>query len=283
MPPNAGETLEQIADRAGLAVGRLVGRRGEIGEAEAELLVLGADAELLRRLAAGRDIVGQLLHRRDRRRVGVSGIGHVAPRRGGFAFMVLAAVHPLQQCQPGDAGGLGPQDARAERYRRLQRDARAARQAPPARSRLPDRPAVPRAPCGRRTGAAACAAFDRGEQAPVAAASRTAVPRAAAADAGRARSGARTARRPRWRWRAGDPRFIRCALPRSVSTGSSAATPSSVAFCTTRSVASRFSSANTSHRSGSGACGAAVRSRRAEWRGRAGQSRCGRRIRRRGR
>ena len=37
-------------------------------------------------------------------------------------------------------------------------------------------------------------------------------------------------------------------------TGSSAATPSSVAFCTTRSVASRFSSANASHRSGSWAC-----------------------------
>ncbi len=38
--------------------------------------------------------------------------------------------------------------------------------------------------------------------------------------------------------------------------GQQAATPSSVAFCTTRSVASRFSSANTSQRSGSGAWGA---------------------------
>ena len=56
----SAQTLEQVADRAGLAVGRLVGRGSKIGEAEAEFLVLGADAELLRRLAAGGDVVGQL-------------------------------------------------------------------------------------------------------------------------------------------------------------------------------------------------------------------------------
>ena len=108
------QPLEQAADRAGLAVRRFVRRRRQIGEAEAELLMLGADAELLRRLAAGGDVVGELLERRDRRRIGVSGIGHVAPRRNGLNWMVLGATHPLQQGQPGDAGGLRPEDARAE-------------------------------------------------------------------------------------------------------------------------------------------------------------------------
>ena len=63
--------------------------------------------------------------------------------------------------------------------------------------------------------------------------------------------------------------FTRCALLRSVMTGSSAATPSSVAFCTTRSVASRFSSANTSQRSGSARLRRAAAARHASWRGRA--------------
>ena len=52
------------------------------------------------RLAANRDIVGQLLQRRDRRRVGVSGIGHAAPRRDGLRFMVLAAVHACNKASP---------------------------------------------------------------------------------------------------------------------------------------------------------------------------------------
>ena len=43
---------------------RLVGRRRKIGAAEAEFLVLGADAELLARLAAVGDVVGELLDRR---------------------------------------------------------------------------------------------------------------------------------------------------------------------------------------------------------------------------
>ena len=85
VPPKRSQAGQQVADGARLAVGRFVGRGGEIGEAEAEFLVLGADTELLRRLAAGGDVIGQWLERRDRGRVGVSGIGHVAPRRVGFS------------------------------------------------------------------------------------------------------------------------------------------------------------------------------------------------------
>src|SRR5207244_3927587 len=80
------------------------------------LLMFGADAEPLPRLAAGSDMVSQLLDRRDRGRIGVSGVGHVVPRRGGLSFMVLAAIRRLQQREPNDAGGLGPQNARAQRY-----------------------------------------------------------------------------------------------------------------------------------------------------------------------
>ena len=40
------------------------------------------------------------------------------PDVSGFRTSVLAAPRGLQQCQPGDAGGLGPQDARTEAHRR---------------------------------------------------------------------------------------------------------------------------------------------------------------------
>ena len=75
----------------------------------------------------------------------------------------------------------------------------------------------------------------------------------------------------------GEPiRVDPCVLPRSVRTGSSAATPSSVAFCTTRSVASRFSSANASQRSRSGYLRPAVRCSTSKAGGVAPQrSRCG--------
>ena len=74
------------AGRGSSRAGRRPDRRAarQVGVAEAEFLMLGADAELFRRLAAGGDMIGQLPERRDRGRVGVSGIGHVAPRRGGF-------------------------------------------------------------------------------------------------------------------------------------------------------------------------------------------------------
>ncbi len=71
--------FQQAADRSGLAVGRLIWRCLQVSQAETELLMLGTEAELLRRLAASRKIIRQLFERRDRCRVGISGIGHVAP------------------------------------------------------------------------------------------------------------------------------------------------------------------------------------------------------------
>ena len=247
------KALEQAADRAGLAVGRFVGRGGEIGESEAEFLVLGADAEPLRRLAADRDVVGQLLQRGDRRRVRRLRDWTCCSQAWRVAFH-------------GTSGSPPPATTPARRYRRsrpagcvdqampaLQRDATAARQVPPARSRLRDRPA---ARAGRRAGAMRGAVL----RSMAANRRRSGGQSDSRAASGRGACSSGTVRRSHCSaasiaMAVSRSAFIRCVLPRSVRTGSSAATPSSVAFCTTRSVASRFSSANASQRSGSGCLG----------------------------
>ena len=111
------QALQQVADRAGLPVRRLVGRGGEIGEPEAELLVLGAQAELRRRLAADRKVVGKLLQRSDRRRIGVSGVGHALPRRDGFSFIGSSgspppATMPARRCRRSRPAGCADQGMR---------------------------------------------------------------------------------------------------------------------------------------------------------------------------
>ena len=117
---------------------------------EAELLVLGADAERLRRLAAGREIVGQLLHRRDRRRVGISGIGHRAPSFGVRAFRGQPLIaHACNRARPAmlavSARRMrGPRLTGTTKGRRTQGVKLRAR-----RNRPPARPAAP--PC-RRSG-----------------------------------------------------------------------------------------------------------------------------------
>ena len=124
------KALEQLADRARLAVRRLVRRGSEITDAEAEFFVLGADAEAFHWLASGGDMIGQLLHRGDRRRVGVSGIGHTAPRRVGSRYAISGspppATMPGPRCRPYQHEGCAARAIQA-----LQRDARAALQAPP--------------------------------------------------------------------------------------------------------------------------------------------------------
>src|SRR5690606_14565401 len=73
LPAIAAQPLQQRADAA-LA---LVGRRAQVVEAEAELLVLGADAPVGRRLAAGGEIGDEFIARCDRGVGTGAGIGHV--------------------------------------------------------------------------------------------------------------------------------------------------------------------------------------------------------------
>ena len=105
-----------------------IGRGRKVGEAEAEFLVLGADAELLRaacsrrrcsRPVAASDVIGVA--------IGVSGIGHGVPRRfrrasrvddTGVLLAGTATPDACNRASPAMAGGLGPQDARPERHRR---------------------------------------------------------------------------------------------------------------------------------------------------------------------
>ena len=134
----------------------------------------------------------------------------------------------------------------------LQRDATAARQVPPARSRLRGRPT---ARADRRAGAMRGAVL----RSMAANRRRSGGQSDSRAASGRGACSSGTVRRSHCSaasiaMAVSRSAFIRCVLPRSVRTGSSAATPSSVAFCTTRSVASRFSSANASQRSGSAVC-----------------------------
>ncbi len=56
-PAELGQTLEHGAD----ALRPLIRRRAQVGEAEAELLVLGADAPVFGRLVAGSEVVDELL------------------------------------------------------------------------------------------------------------------------------------------------------------------------------------------------------------------------------
>ncbi|MEJ1976106.1 MAG: hypothetical protein WDN49_08395 [Acetobacteraceae bacterium] len=61
MPFRPRHRVQYRANAAGF-----VWRRRQIGDPEAELLVFSADAPLLGRLAASREMVRELLHRRDR-------------------------------------------------------------------------------------------------------------------------------------------------------------------------------------------------------------------------
>ena len=123
--------------------------------------------------------------------------------------------------------------------------ATAARQAPPARNRPRDRPAAPAGHARRPEAAGRVARVPR----PATSASGPAASRPAGRQ-GAAAAAERGTRQPlallgRLDGDGGQAvGLIRRALVRSVRTGSSAAAPSSVAFCTTRSVASRFSGAN---------------------------------------
>ncbi len=119
----SGQTGQHIADAARLTIRREIRRWRQIRAAEAELLMLRADAKLLARLAAGREIFCHLSNRRERRVVDVSGIGHWAPkafrltspsdqtRRYASATVkgrVLAASRCLQQGQTDDGCRFGP-------------------------------------------------------------------------------------------------------------------------------------------------------------------------------
>src|SRR6185437_13140390 len=110
----ATKPAQQVTDAGRAAAGRFVGRRRQVTQPEAELLMFGSDTEIGLGLAPGREILSQLADRRDRRRVAVSRIGHALPRRLRLKGSVLAAPWRLQQCQPGEACGLGPQDARTK-------------------------------------------------------------------------------------------------------------------------------------------------------------------------
>ena len=109
--------MQQIADAAGLAVRRLVRRGFQVVQAEAELLMLGADAELFPGLTALGDMLGELAKRRNRGRVAVYWIGHAVLGLSGGRFRLDAtySAHPMreQQGQPGGGGGLGPKHERA--------------------------------------------------------------------------------------------------------------------------------------------------------------------------
>ena len=137
LPAAAGDAFEQGADAAWL-----VRWRQEIGLAEAEFLVLGADGETLAGLAPFGDESGELGRRRDRRRVGVSGVRHVgsvipaghdpvARRHGRRATSkALSRRHapqaaPARRSQPSRPAGSAGQERPHE-----QRRARPARQAP---------------------------------------------------------------------------------------------------------------------------------------------------------
>ena len=120
---------QQIADRARLAVGGKIGRRGQVVLAEAELLVFRADAPLGRRLATCGDVIRKLADRGDRSRVAVSGIGHAVPRRFGFMDLCSSrttgpATMPARQRRRSRPAGCGDRGSQA-----LQRDAGAWRQA----------------------------------------------------------------------------------------------------------------------------------------------------------
>ena len=69
LPSAGGDAFQHGADAE-----RLVGRRGEIAVAEAEFLVLGADAKFAGGFAADCQIFRHLLHRCDRREIGFAGI-----------------------------------------------------------------------------------------------------------------------------------------------------------------------------------------------------------------
>ena len=120
---------QQVANRARLAAGGKIGRRRQVVLAEAELLVLRADAPVGERLAAGGNVVGKLSDRGDRSRVAVSGIGHAVPRRFGFKDQLLSrttgpATMPGRQHRRSRPAGCAARGSLG-----LQRDAGAWRQA----------------------------------------------------------------------------------------------------------------------------------------------------------
>ena len=135
LPVRAGQAFQQVAYPA-----RPVRHGGQVRAAEHELLVFRADAPLAARLAAGGDVLGQLLRRLDGRVVGVTGIGHGTPYCApGEPMGTRRAAAETRRPARTEAGARGlrsppcPRAGRADRARpEQQRDARAGGQAPPA-------------------------------------------------------------------------------------------------------------------------------------------------------
>ena len=169
---------------------------------------------------------------------------------GAFQVRRIAySAHPMasNRARPGDGGGFGAKHERAKRNR-CDKGADGA---------IRSRSAGVQPPSGPTSNAGPVMGLDRAGtwRAKNVPARRTTAARPAsrpgrrpAAWAGRqpGRSGVRSVRRPRWRWRAAGRRLTRAALVRSVMTGRMREQPSSTAWRTTRSVASRFSRANIS-------------------------------------
>ena len=238
------------------------GGGGEVGVAEAEFLVLGADGEP-RRAACSR--------RRGSRPAGAIDVIGVASASPGLDIVVpfqlarrrailglsrrrAPAAAPARRSQPSRRAGCADRaPAGTTKACRRRRSSSAAVNPPSGPTSSAGRPPAIRAhrrrvlPLQRRHQRAARPASP---------------PAAPAAPPGRrcaARSAARTARPPRWRSPPagrGSPAPRRCA--RSAPAAARRRRVRSPSR-TTRSVASRFSGAKASHRSGSGACG---RSRR---------------------
>ena len=149
--PIAGDPFQQRADAG--EPSPAIGRRRQVGVAKDEFLVLGADAPCLARLAAGGDIVGEVRAERDRRGVGVSGVGHRSPLASGrrrrsrlqgadacsSASPAMAAVSARRMRGPSDTGVTKGRARKRQAplgvSRPPGRSAGAARIAPPAAGR----------------------------------------------------------------------------------------------------------------------------------------------------
>ena len=241
--------------RAAVATLLSVAGGREIGAAEAELLVLRADAPRFARLTAVFEVFCQLPNGRDRRGVGVSGVGHIAP---GVRVLSNGSISPRlgPATAPPRSGTPGP---RCKRFRHAgcvvparpprQKAATAQFQAPSEQNPLrADQQA--RGPCPAGTEGAG-AAFHRRNSVRPTGQEASRVVKLCGLRRIRGHSAARSARRLPIAIASRRSGLTRVAIVRSVSTGIVTETPSSVAFCTTRSVASRFRRAKASHRSGS--------------------------------
>ncbi len=111
LPALGHDPFEQRADALVLVI-----RRGEIRAAEADLLVLGADAPFGFRLGARGEPVGKLTRGGDRRGISLAGIGH----EGAFYSWRLAldVEREGDPSEPRDQRRLRAEDARPKRGER---------------------------------------------------------------------------------------------------------------------------------------------------------------------